>query len=63
VKDEDCSLFPIINQDISSQKQENKNIFTLDFEKVFERKECRIHPEFSIFYRKPIEEHKKENKS
>jgi hypothetical protein len=36
LKDEGCSLFPIINQDISSQKQENKNIFTLDFEKVFE---------------------------
>ena len=63
VKDEGCLLFPIINQDISSQKQENKNIFTLDFEKVFEWKEYRIHPEFSIFYRKPMEEHKKENKS
>ena len=62
-KDEGCLLFPIINQDISSQKQENKNIFTLDLEKVFEWKECRIHPEFSIFYRKPMEEHKKENKS
>ncbi|MBB1543285.1 MAG: hypothetical protein HG456_000765 [candidate division SR1 bacterium] len=62
-KDEGCLLFPIINQDISSQKQENKNIFTLDLEKVFEGKECRIHPEFSIFYRKPMEEHKKENKS
>ena len=62
VKDEGCSLFPIINQDISSQKQENKNIFTLDFEKVFEWKEYRIHPEFPIFYRKPMEEHKKENK-
>jgi len=36
VKDKGCLLFPIINQDISSQKQENKNIFTLDFEKVFE---------------------------
>lgn len=63
VKDKGCLLFPIINQDISSQKQENKNIFTLDLEKVFEWKECRIHPEFSIFYRKPMEEHKKENKS
>ena len=62
-KDEGSFLFPIINQDISSQKQENKNIFTLDLEKVFEWKECRIHPEFSIFYRKPMEEHKKENKS
>ena len=63
VKDEGCLLFPIINQDISSQKQENKNIFTLDFEKVFEWREYRIHPEFSIFYRKPMEEHKKENRS
>ena len=63
VKDKGCLLFPIINQDISSQKQENKNIFTLDFEKVFEWREYRIHPEFSIFYRKPMEEHKKENRS
>jgi hypothetical protein len=36
VNNEACLLLPVINQDISSKKQENKNIFTLDFEKVFE---------------------------
>ena len=62
VNNENCLLFPIINQDISSKKEKNLNDFTKDFKKTFFWK-ARIHPEFSIFYRKPEEDHKKENKS
>ncbi|NUJ97582.1 transposase [Candidatus Gracilibacteria bacterium] len=60
---EDCLLFPLINQDISSKKEENKNDFTKNFEKVFLGDGYRIHPEFSIFYRQPNEENLKPNKS
>lgn len=61
VNEEQCLLFPLINQDISSKKEQNKNEFTIDFEKAFWWNWYRIHPEFSIFYRQPDDEFKKPN--
>ncbi|MDD3794022.1 MAG: hypothetical protein PHI37_04370 [Candidatus Gracilibacteria bacterium] len=63
INEEKCLLFPLINQDISSKKEQNKNEFTKDFNKAFLGIGYRIHPEFSIFYRQPDEENKKINKS
>ena len=64
INNKKCSLFPLINQDISSKKIINKNNSTLDFENAYNKKNWyRLHPEFNIFYRTPTDEHKKENNS
>lgn len=63
INKENCLLFPLINQDISSKKEKNINDFTKDFEKTFLISWYIIHPEFSIFYRQPEENNKKTNKS
>lgn len=62
INEEKCLLFPLINQDISSKKEQNINEFTKDFQKAFLWNWYRIHPEFSVFYRQADKENKKTNK-
>ena len=51
-----CLLLPIINQDITSKERKDKNQFSKDWNHIFEgSKEFRLHPEFAISYRTPIE--------
>lgn len=51
-----CLVLPIINQDITSKERKNKNQFSKDWSHIFEgSKEYRLHPEFALSYRTPIE--------
>ncbi|KIM12007.1 MAG: hypothetical protein KU37_03970 [Sulfuricurvum sp. PC08-66] len=51
-----CLLLPIINQDITSKERKDKNQFSKDWNHIFEgSKEFRLHPEFAVSYRTPIE--------
>lgn len=51
-----CLLLPIINQDITSKERKDKNQFSKDWSHIFEdSKEYRLHPEFMLSYRTPIE--------
>jgi hypothetical protein len=57
VKEKDCLLLPIVNQDIIVENRDyklSKNQFTKDWIKIFERCDgYRLHPEFKISYRHP----------
>lgn len=51
-------LLPIINQDITSKERKDKNQFSKDWRQIFEgSKEFRLHPEFAVSYRTPIEDY------
>jgi hypothetical protein len=54
IKDKNCLLLPIVNQDIARKDREAKNQFTKDWEKIFATNNgYRLHPEFKISYRHP----------
>lgn len=51
-----CLLLPIINQDITSEHQKDRNQFSKDWQLIFDnRKDFRLHPEFRIAYRTPTD--------
>lgn len=55
VNNRDCLLLPIVNQNITAKNKNDKNQFTKDWNRIFdeEDKDCRLHPEFTMFYRFP----------
>ena len=61
IKNNNCLLLPIVNQDITSETRKNKNQFSKDWKMIFDDtiKEYRLHPEFNIIYRKPVPDYPK----
>jgi len=56
-------LFPIVNQDITSERHKDINQFSKDWKAIFENeKDFRLHPEFKISYRTPTENIPKEKR-
>ncbi len=55
VRNQNCLLLPIVNQDITAEHKNAKNQFSKDWNKIFDEaeKDYRLHPEFSMFYRYP----------
>ena len=55
VKKHNCLLLPIVNQNITAENKNDKNQFTKDWNNIFDdsKKDYRIHPEFTIYYRHP----------
>ncbi len=55
IKENNCLLLPVINQDISRKDPRLRNQFSKDWAKIFdtENTEYRLHPEFGISYRMP----------
>lgn len=55
IKNNNCLLLPIVNQDITSKTRVLKNQFSKDWQMIFDDsiKEYRLHPEFNIIYRRP----------
>lgn len=57
-KDKGCFLLPIVNQNITADPNKTKanpNQFTKDWNLIFDmsKKDYRLHPEFTLFYRLP----------
>lgn len=54
VKEKECLLLPIVNQDISKEHKTEGNQFTKDWNAVFNNNsQWRLTPEFRVSYRKP----------
>lgn len=58
VKEKDCLLLPIVNQDLAKKKKGNGNQFTKDWNAVFSKgNPWRLTPEFRVSYRQPTPEY------
>lgn len=58
IEDKGCFLLPIVNQNITADPNKDKanpNQFTKDWNQIFNKakKDYRLHPEFTLFYRLP----------
>ncbi|MFP4402135.1 MAG: zinc ribbon domain-containing protein [Candidatus Nanoarchaeia archaeon] len=53
IKDKGCFIFPIVNQNLISQKKNLKNQFTKDWNLIFDENSLnyRLHPEIDLSYR------------
>ena len=63
MKNKNCLLLPIVNQDLAKKEKNESNQFTKDWNAVFPQDTpWRLTPEFRISYRKPTPNYPKSDK-